>query len=38
MHAAIEIANRSENVGKTIVVMINDTGERYLSTELFNDL
>ena len=33
--AALEEAKKPENEGKTIVVMLVDTGERYLSTDLF---
>lgn len=37
VYAALEVAKRKDNKGKLIVVMINDTGERYLSTPLFNE-
>ena len=36
-YAAIELAERPENEGKTIVVLLPDTGDRYLSTPLFQD-
>ncbi len=35
--AAIELAKRPENEGKTIVVLLPDTGDRYLSTPMFED-
>lgn len=35
--AAIQLAQREENTGKTIVVLLPDTGDRYLSTALFAD-
>jgi cysteine synthase A len=38
VHASVEIARREENKGKTIVTVLPSTGERYLSTELFQGL
>jgi cysteine synthase A len=36
-HAALEVANRADNKEKLIVVVLPDTGERYLTTALFED-
>ncbi len=36
--AALHMAERSENKGKTVVTFVCDTGERYISTDLYNDL
>ena len=35
LHAAVELAQKEENEHKTIVVLLPDTGERYLSTQMF---
>ena len=37
VYAALQLAKRSENEGKTIVVLLPDTGDRYLSTPLFEE-
>ena len=37
LHAAVEIAKRPENKGKTIVVLLPDSGDRYFSTALFTE-
>ncbi len=38
LSAAIEVANRPENEGKLVVVLLPDTGDRYLSTEMFTEI
>ena len=37
LHAALELAKQPENRGKTIVVLLPDTGDRYISTDLFGE-
>ena len=37
LHAATRVAKRAENAGKTVVVLLPDTGDRYLSTAMFQE-
>ena len=37
LHAAMEVAKRPENAGKTVVVLLPDSGDRYLSTPMYNN-
>ncbi len=37
LHAAVQIAKRAENKGKTVVVLLPDSGDRYLSTPMFQE-
>ena len=37
LHAAAKLSRRAQSAGKTIVVLLPDTGERYLSTPLFEE-
>ena len=37
LYAAAQIAKRAENKGKTVVVLLPDSGDRYLSTPMFHE-